>query len=175
MEETQEKVIKADAALKKKIIIFYVIVAIIGVIIFKFSYDYLQEMRVLAQEDIDTAADRMLLFIHVWLVISVVAVMGVGGYLLWFALRVLRSGQMPPPGTRVIRDMRIIEGEKATKRAKVLIIASVLLVIIGLAVTWQTFSSFSGRMQILKEGMAEQKKTLMVPMPPEPSPSKGAK
>jgi hypothetical protein len=175
MEETQEKVIKADAALKKKIIIFYVVVAIVGVIVFKLSYDYLQEMRVLAQEDIDTAADRMLLFIHVWLVISVVAVLGVGGYLLWFALRVLRSGQMPPPGTRVIRDMRVIEGEKATKRAKVLIIASVLLVIIGLLVTWQTFSSFSTRMQILKEGMAEQKATLMVPMPIEPTPSKGAK
>jgi hypothetical protein len=175
MEETQEKVIKADAALKKKIIIFYVVVAIVGVIVFKLSYDYLQEMRVLAQEDIDTAADRMLLFIHVWLVISVVAVLGVGGYLLWFALRVLRSGQMPPPGTRVIRDMRVIEGEKATKRAKVLIIASVLLVIIGLLVTWQTFSSFSTRMQILKEGMAEQKATLMVPVPPEPTPSRGAK
>ena len=175
MEETQEKIIKADAVLKKKIIIFYVIVAIVGVIVFKFSYDYLQEMRVLAQEDIDTAADRILLFIHVWLVVSVVAVMGVGGYLLWFALRVLKSGQMPPPGTRVIRDMRIIEGEKAMKRAKVLIIASVLLVIIGLAVTWQTFSSFSDRMQILKEGMAEQKATFMVPMPPEPPPSRGAK
>ena len=175
MEETQGKVIKADAALKKKIIIFYVVVAIVGVILFKLSYDYLQEMRVLAQEDIDTAADRMLLFIHVWFVISVVAVVGVGTYLLWFAMRVLKSGQMPPPGTRAIRDMKVIEGEKATKRAKVLIVASVLLVIIGLVVTWQTFSAFSSRMQILKEGMAEQKTTFMVPVPSEPSPSRGAK
>jgi len=171
MEETQEKVIKADGALKKKIFLFYVVVAIAGIIVFKLSYDYLQELRVLAQEDINTAVDRMLFFIHVWLAVSIVAIVAVGGYLLWFALRVLRSGQMPPPGTRVIRDMKVIDGERAMKRAKVLIVASVLLVVIGLAVTWQTFSAFDARMQILKEGMVEYQGVLAVPALPESSPS----
>lgn len=175
MEETQEKVIKADAVLKKKVILFYVAVVIAGIIVFKLSYDYLQELRVLAQEDIDTAVDRILFFIHVWLVISVAAIAAVGAYLLWFALRVLRSGQMPPPGTRVIRDMKIIDGEKAMNRARVLIVASLLLVVIGLAVTWQTFSDFSARMQILKEGMVEYQGALAVPALPESSPSGSGK
>lgn len=175
VEETQEKVIKADAVLKRRIILFYVVVAVVGFLLFKLSYDYLQEMKTLAHQDIDRAVDQMLLFIRVWLALSVVAVVGIGGYLLWFSVRVLRSGQMPPPGTKVVRDMKIVEGEKAMMRAKVLIVASVLLVVIGLAVTWQTFSAFSTRIEILKEGVAEYDGGLSIPMPPGPPLSRDAK
>jgi hypothetical protein len=175
MEETQEKVIKADGTLKRRIILFYLVVAFVGIIIFKLSYDYLQEMKALAYQDIDTAVDQMLLFIRVWLAVSIAAVVGIGGYLLWFSVRVLRSGQMPPPGTKVVRDMKVVEGEKAMTRAKALIVASVLLVVIGLAVTWETYSAFSTRIEILKEGVAEYDGGLSIPMPPGPPVSRDAK
>lgn len=175
MEEIQGKVIKADGVLKRKIILFYLVVAIVGFVIFKLSYDYLQQMKALALQDIETAVDRMLLFIRVWLALSIAAVVSVGGYLFWFALRVLRSGQMPPPGTRVVRDMKIVEGEKALTRAKVIIMASVLLLVVGLAVTWQTYNAFSTRIEILKEGAAEYEGGLADPMPPGPPISRNTK
>ncbi|HPC73891.1 MAG TPA: hypothetical protein P5551_11285 [Syntrophales bacterium] len=166
MEETQGKVIKADGVLKRRIILFCVAVAFVGILVFKLSYDYLEQMKALAHQDIDRAVDQMLLFIRLWLAVSIAAVVGIGGYLLWFSVRVLRSGQMPPPGTKAVRDMKVVEGEKALTRAKALIAVSVLLVVIGLAVTWETYSVFSSRIEILKEGVAEYDGGLSIPMPP---------
>ncbi len=175
MEETEKKVIKADGELKRKIVLFSLAVAFVGFIIFKLSYDYLQQMKALAYQDIETAVDQMLLFIRVWLALSIAAVVSLGGYLFWFALRVLRSGQMPPPGTRVVRDMKVVEGGKALTRAKAIIMASVLLLVVGLAVTWQTYSAFSTRIEILKEGAAEYGEGLAVPLPPGPPLSRNTK
>jgi MFS family permease len=51
----------------------------------------------------------------------------VSGYMFWFGRRVARSRQMPPPGTRVIRDTRVIAGERAVTRGRGMMLVAVVL------------------------------------------------
>lgn len=49
-------------------------------------------------------------------------------YIFRYARRILNSGQFPPPGTKVIRDTQIIEGQTARRYAYIMIAYSVVLV-----------------------------------------------
>ena len=49
-----------------------------------------------------------------------------------FAKRVQTSGQLPPPGTKVLRDTVIIEGPPARRRGNQLVVLSILLAVMSL-------------------------------------------
>jgi uncharacterized membrane protein len=53
--------------------------------------------------------------------------------LLAFGRKVLASGQFPPPGVKVIKDTRIIQGEKARVRGRMLAFLSIILMVLGLS------------------------------------------
>lgn len=48
-----------------------------------------------------------------------------------YGRRVLSSGQLPPPGTKAIFDTRIIRGEKARTRGRLVIVLSVVQIVAG--------------------------------------------
>ena len=52
--------------------------------------------------------------------------------LYWLGRRAVVYRQMPPPGTKVIKNTRVLEGDKAVKRGRLIMGISVLLVIVGL-------------------------------------------
>lgn len=60
------------------------------------------------------------------------SVLPISGYLFWFGRRVVGSRQVPPPGTWVIFDTRVIEGERAVKRGQALMMLGILLAVIVL-------------------------------------------
>ena len=155
MEEKQEKIIKADSGAKRRVLILCAAMAVAGILIFKFSYDYLQGLREMAGEDLDGAVGRIVLFIQAWFAIAIVSVAGIAAYLAFMAVKVLKTRQMPPPGTRVIRDTKVIEGERAVTRAKALLAMAVVVAVVGIAMSWQAYSAFSTRMLILKDMTAE--------------------
>ena len=65
------------------------------------------------------------------------SVLPISGYIFWFGRGVVRSRQVPPPGTWVIFDMRVIEGERAVRRGQALIALAILLAAVALfAGTW---------------------------------------
>jgi len=53
-------------------------------------------------------------------------------YLYWLGWRVVKSRRMPPPGTKVYRDTRIIEGDRAVARGRTIIALAVILLVLGL-------------------------------------------
>ena len=69
---------------------------------------------------------------------------GVGGagllifgiYFPRFSLKVLASGQYPPPGTRVVRDTPVMPGPSARRRRGAGIALAVMLLVLGLSVPW---------------------------------------
>ena len=65
------------------------------------------------------------------------SVLPISGYMFWFGRRAVRSRQMPPPGTWLIRDTRVIEGDRAVRRGQGLTAIAVILAVIALfAGTW---------------------------------------
>jgi hypothetical protein len=53
-------------------------------------------------------------------------------YLFWFGYRVVKWRQIPPPGAWVIRDTRVVEGDPAQRRGRIVIALAVLLLAAGL-------------------------------------------
>ncbi len=53
-------------------------------------------------------------------------------YLYWYGWRVMRSRRMPPPGTRVIRNTKVIEGDAAVTRGRLAMVLAVILLAFSL-------------------------------------------
>lgn len=69
------------------------------------------------------------------------------GAVLWHsALRTHAAGQYPPPGTRVLRDTPVLEGEAALRRARLLRMVAVLCLFVAVALVllaWRVAPLFS--------------------------------
>lgn len=46
----------------------------------------------------------------------------IAAWIAWMALRVIRTGRMPPPGSWIIERQRIHEGSAAVRRGKILLV-----------------------------------------------------
>jgi hypothetical protein len=55
-----------------------------------------------------------------------------GLYMCLFGWKVIKHKQIPPPGTKVIVDTKVLEGEKAVTRGKIIIAVSLVLIAVGL-------------------------------------------
>ena len=60
------------------------------------------------------------------------SVLPLGLYLFWFGYRAVRWRQIPPPGTWVIRDTKVVEGHRAQQRGRIVMALAVLLFALGL-------------------------------------------
>jgi len=76
------------------------------------------------------------------IVISVIflSVLPMAWYVYTLGQKVVTSKQMPPPGTKLIKKTRVIEGRQAVLRGKVLIVVALLLAVLSLVGgTWFPF------------------------------------
>ncbi len=53
-------------------------------------------------------------------------------YLYWLGRRVVASRRLPPPGVKVIRNTRILEGDLAVTRGRTILVLAVILLGLGL-------------------------------------------
>ena len=60
------------------------------------------------------------------------SVLPLGAYLFWFGYRAVRWRRIPPPGTWVIRDTKVVEGPRAQQRGRIVMALAVLLFALGL-------------------------------------------
>lgn len=74
----------------------------------------------------------LLLIIKIVIAFIFLSIVPLGVYLCRFGWRVIKYKQMPPPGTKVIVNTKILEGDKAVTRGRLIIAISVLLIALGL-------------------------------------------
>ncbi len=72
-----------------------------------------------------------------WVLEAVVAVIflsvvPLAVYLYWLGRQVVRHRQLPPPGMKVIVDTRVIEGDRAVMRGRIVMALAVILLAVGL-------------------------------------------
>jgi hypothetical protein len=147
---SQGRVLKADKRARTLVLaagaigVFAVIVLAVWVI--PWGHGYLQEQE-----------PRVVL----WVVEAVVAVIflsvvPLAVYLYWLGRQVVRHRQLPPPGMKVIVDTRVIEGDPAVTRGRIVMALAVILLAVGLLgglwLPYRLERAFAGR---LKEAPAE--------------------
>jgi len=124
--QVQERIIKADKQIRKVVILAYIvavlIIAVLLMWVFPWSEDRLKQ----------TEPEVTLRIIRIVIAFVFLSIVPFGLYMCRFGWRVIRHKQMPPPGTKVIVDTKVLEGDKAVTRGKLIIAISLLLIVLGL-------------------------------------------
>lgn len=88
----------------------------------------------------------------VWALTGTMLALSIGcsAWMFWFAGRIRRTRRYPPPGSSVVRDVRVLKGVDADRRARIIaLLAWTLLAVTALFVllTWQIVSALRGGLE----------------------------
>jgi hypothetical protein len=125
--QSQEHVIKADKRARMLFILAWIVCVCVGAALIRWVLPWGQ-----GQLERTEPGDAL----HViQLVIGFIflSVIPFGVYLLRLGRRAVAHQQMPPPGTRVIMDTKVLEGDKAVTRGRLIMVIALLLVALSLA------------------------------------------
>jgi hypothetical protein len=118
-----EPVVKADRALRKKALLFVAAASVLGLALIVFFQKELGQLDQLARENPRAALEQLLSRLHLLALFMTLLFVPFSLYLLYVSIRTYRASRFPPPGTRVIRDTRVVTGRRARMKG----IAGVLL------------------------------------------------
>ncbi len=121
-----QDILRADSGYRRKIAVICGALIFLGVVfiglVLPWAQEYLQRLDPLTA----------LWVMKVVLIVMFLSIIPMALYLLAFGRKVLESARFPPPGVKVIKDIKIIEGEKARVRGRVLVFMSIILMILAL-------------------------------------------
>lgn len=122
----EQKVIRADRRTRRIVLVAWLACVIVGAVLILWVIPAGQAHL---EEQEPATALRCIQFLLAVIFLSLVPV---AAYLLWFGRRVIRSRQMPPPGTKVIVDTIAIEGDAAETRGRIIVMLAGVLLLLAL-------------------------------------------
>jgi len=132
MVQTMSDIQKADPQLRRKMVIIAITSAIVGaglVIVFRI---FTSSIILWIAEDHSKTLLRAKLFFSLSILFTSIPLIGFAAYFWKLGRLITFYERFPPPNTRVIMDTRIIRGDAARKRGKVVQLFSVLLIVIAI-------------------------------------------
>jgi len=70
--------------------------------------------------------------IKVALVVLFLSILPIAAYLFTVGRNMMKHERFPPPGMKIIRDTKVVEGEKVKFRGQVVVVLSLVLTLLGL-------------------------------------------
>lgn len=125
-EAGEERVVRAGPRARLLILVAWVACVIVGTVLILWGIPAGQAH--LEEQEPATA----LRYIQVILAVIFLSLVPVAAYLLWFGRRVIRSRQMPPPGTKAIVDTIAIQGDAAETRGRIIVMLAGVLLLLAL-------------------------------------------
>ena len=126
----EQDIICADKDYRRKFIrrtiIIYLLCLLIGATLILWGLPRAQEYV----EGLD--CKTAYLVIKIAIIFIFLSILPFAVYFLRFGQRIIESEQLPPPGTKVIRDTKVIRGDKAIARGRVVFFLSLLMVCLSL-------------------------------------------
>ena len=118
--------IKADKKIRMLVILVYIVAVLVLAVLLRWILPWSQGRLEQAEPEV------MLRIIRIVIAFIFLSIVPFGVYLCRFGWRVIKYRQMPPPGTKVIVDTKVLEGDKAVTRGRLIIAISILLIMLGL-------------------------------------------
>jgi hypothetical protein len=110
---------KADPVARRRALLLVIVGALVGTLLLvAFERYYSDTLREWIASEPGELAHRVKLVFRVMATAMSVPLMALAVYLWVFGAKVLRTGQFPPPGYRVIRDTPVREGRSAAVRGR---------------------------------------------------------
>ena len=141
---------KADAAFRRLAIGVLVAATCAGAVLIGALDRYRGPLADWVRSDAGRSAERAELILAVFGTLLLAPLVAVAAYLSSVGGRAVRTGEFPPPGSRVIRDTAIVRGYDALSRGRVLQGVAVFLCAAALVIgflLWRLASLFADRMR----------------------------
>jgi hypothetical protein len=135
-----QNIVPADKEFRKRFIIFLGLIAIVFVVAILSMKNYLDQIAEQTRGNPDLAVEKALVLLKWWLGLGSLPILGLGLYQILLARKVLKTGQFPPPGMKVVRDTKIRTGNKAKKAAISLIVLSSIVIAITLFLVYWPYA-----------------------------------
>jgi hypothetical protein len=124
-QEKAIKMIKADKRVRTLIILAYIVAVLVMVVL-------LVWILPLGSGNLEQVEPEVMLrIIRIVIAFIFLSIIPFGLYMCRLVWQVVKHKQIPPPGTKVIIDTKILEGDKAVTRGKIIIAVSLVLIIVG--------------------------------------------
>ena len=137
--QSVEEMVRVGPGLCRKSLIMIAGGLLLGLLLLYYLQNYLSGLEDLAGEFPRQAVDRFLKVCRFVGVAIAIGFAAFGIYLFRISILTLRSGQFPPPGFRVIRDTRLLTGERATLRGKLGLIFAAVFVSFAFLLPWYMY------------------------------------
>jgi heme/copper-type cytochrome/quinol oxidase subunit 2 len=124
-----EDIVPADKELRKKIILFLVVVTLAIIVAEPYLKDYLDQIEQQSQKEPELAFYKIMVVFKFFMGSVFLLLLGMGIYLILLARRISRSRQYPPPGMKLIRDTRIRTEAEAKSITTLMIVSSAILIL----------------------------------------------
>jgi len=124
--QAQEHIIKADKLVRTVIIVAWIVCVILGVVMVKWVVPWGQDRLEKAEPS------EALKIIQIVIAFIFLSTLPFSACLYWLGRRAVVYRQMPPPGTRVIKNTRLLEGDDAVKRGRLIMGIAVVLLAVAL-------------------------------------------
>jgi hypothetical protein len=140
---------RADVAFRRVVFAVLGASACAAALLIRGLEQYQEPLSAWVRADAGRSTQRIELVVAVFAILLVAPLVAVATYLSSLGRRAVRSGEFPPPGTRVIRDTPIARGAEALSRGRVLQGVAVFLwaaaVVTGMLL-WRLAGFFAVRM-----------------------------
>ncbi len=121
-----EGIIRPDKNYRKRVFSLYVVLVLIGVVfigwVLPWSKAYTEQL------DPESALRTM----KFTLVVVFLSIIPIALNILTLGRKMVKHKRFPPPGVKVMRETKLVEGDKATLRGRVLVILSLILISLAL-------------------------------------------
>ena len=108
------------------VLIIFVVLVVIGVVLIGWVLP-------VAQGYLDgLEAQRALGLSRVALVVLFLSVIPLAAYLFTVGRKMMKYERFPPPGMKVITDIKVVEGKKVRIQGQVMVVLSLVLILLGL-------------------------------------------
>jgi hypothetical protein len=133
---TDEEIVYADKNLRRWVLILAIVLALIALCVFKFTQGYVRDIVTLAEDNPQEMLRKSIVLANIAVISFSAGILAVFGYFLWLGIKIIKANQYPVPGMRVIRDTKILRGERARSRAGMAIALATGILIAGCAVAF---------------------------------------
>ena len=123
---------KADPRARLTAVVLILVIGVAGTVLISVTNTYLAGLAALAESQPDAALARGALVFKVVGIAGGLGLMLLAAYVAHLAARVRRSERFPPPGVRVVRDTRILEGYRAKRRGDIGLLLAVVVAACGI-------------------------------------------
>jgi len=128
-------IIKADNKTRIIYLILILILVLLAIALYIYWQSYYSRLTILAEQHPDEALMKVVGLIKIFILINPIIILGFMIYFISLGTKTYKSNQFPPPGVKVIRDIRLRKGHKAKRYAIGLWLFAAALLIFAIVLT----------------------------------------